>query len=1141
MKKRFGFRLTAILAALMMAISALPAAVIADETFHSTYTAQNGIELITGSDLRIVPAEGTEHAPYLYPGETMQLLAEPADTYTAASWESSDENVASIDGDGLVTAVSPGAVLVTVEEEHGYRQEYQVVVLDSETTYTITYRIQYPDDAFTYVFRKDDKESKAEKPQDASFTEEYKGLIPDSKVSLNSGDFVQTVNYELIGWRAPWGTVYGPGSEYRLSGNLELEAVFGACTLDLVDHEDKTNYYKYGSNYRPIPSDGLRYLGDDGREYFKFMVAANERLNFYYSDFKSENFTTKLLGFKLVPPTKDKNGKVNDPNKGMDQEYLDMFFEPGQLIDLPYRSAYYFQPVYNDVNVYNTVVVIRKKGTLSASYGYSPAYYYYVGQGMLTKDAADLIEAQDVPWGTKGIDGATDEKHYYSTNGYVGDANTYTTSLPEDLYYDIPDMQHILGAVGETVGSQDAYEVIWYKIGRTGKGYTLDGVLKKKDVSHVITVIDTVTGNIAGQVSVEDLAPVNLKTLAEGFKSSYTNFKYKGVYKVPTDDNSQAVKNETVSVDMDFTIYLVYLPKGQQVYHKVRFLDENGNDVYFEQPGVKGLYYQYLAHGASGEEAPHPVKEGYTFRGWYTERNAGGEKFSHQLDQVTQDWTFYAYFTQDLAELTIRKDAPALSEGNFDIRVYGFKPGTKIGNYTADATGAILLKIPVNDQITLTVPAGDYRVEEKLVLADAIKYEASYPGGNTVSLKAGDKATVTVVNKPIIRIEITGDQKEYVYDGTLKTASGYESACADALFDSEKISFSGTDSVSRIETGDYPMGLKEDDFGYTDDRVKAIFIIHDGSLKITPAPPAPETTLASVLIVWDDANDADRVRPEQVVATLIADGVFVDITTISAATGWRATFSGLPILADDVKIVYTWDADTPDEYTLVSNVTEGTNTTITFRHVVPMITLSVRKQWEDGNNANGTRPGNLTVYLTGNGIVYGTVTLSAENGWAASAQAPQRVNGQEVAYQWIEPAVNGYTADNPETDGTETVLTNRFTPQPPPANPDTNPDGGEETAIYTLTIFYEDTEGNQLALPVTGEYTAGEAYNVPSPVIDGYITLEPVVKGEMPARDLTHTVLYLKSLPGQTLVDIGEYETPLGLGDVYVNVGEAFE
>ena len=84
----------------------------------------------------------------------------------------------------------------------------------------------------------------------------------------------------------------------------------------------------------------------------------------------------------------------------------------------------------------------------------------------------------------------------------------------------------------------------------------------------------------------------------------------------------------------------------------------------------------------------------------------------------------------------------------------------------------------------------------------------------------------------------------------------------------------------------------------------------------------------------------------------------------------------------------------------------------------------------------------------------------------------------------------------------------------------------------------------------TETHEEGDAYNVPSPSVPGYICTRPVLSGSMPGYDLVVTVIYIPmededghpTIPrGKRLTVLDDYETPLGLGEVFINVGDCFE
>ena len=65
------------------------------------------------------------------------------------------------------------------------------------------------------------------------------------------------------------------------------------------------------------------------------------------------------------------------------------------------------------------------------------------------------------------------------------------------------------------------------------------------------------------------------------------------------------------------------------------------------------------------------------------------------------------------------------------------------------------------------------------------------------------------------------------------------------------------------------------------------------------------TTSRTVYKVWNDSDNADGLRPTEVVVYLLADGVSIDAATLSEANGWNAMFDNLPVYnADGSAIEY---------------------------------------------------------------------------------------------------------------------------------------------------------------------------------------------------------------------------------------------
>lgn len=91
------------------------------------------------------------------------------------------------------------------------------------------------------------------------------------------------------------------------------------------------------------------------------------------------------------------------------------------------------------------------------------------------------------------------------------------------------------------------------------------------------------------------------------------------------------------------------------------------------------------------------------------------------------------------------------------------------------------------------------------------------------------------------------------------------------------------------------------------------------------------------------------------------------------------------------------------------------------------ISVSLRKEWDDGENIRGLRPASVTVTLS-NGSTY---VLHEGNGWSVTVDhLPAAVDGQPVQYTWLEKPTPGYAMAYALTNGNHTTLINRLW-QPP--------------------------------------------------------------------------------------------------------------
>ena len=298
-----------------------------------------------------------------------------------------------------------------------------------------------------------------------------------------------------------------------------------------------------------------------------------------------------------------------------------------------------------------------------------------------------------------------------------------------------------------------------------------------------------------------------------------------------------------------------------------------------------------------------------------------------------------------------------------------------------------------------------------------------------------------------------------------------------------------------------------------------------------------ETLEVTAYKFWDDDGDAYNTRPADLTLTLYRNGEAMANApapeVVKEEDTWTYVWSRLPV-RDNAGTAYQYDvreeaANIPDSYipsapSVTYRAEDGVIVEITNR--LSVTELTVVKEWVDEAADVAGRP-NVEVTLmnrTENTPAMAPITLTRANNWTATVLVPyQTADGRPIVYEWIEAAVPGYRLSDTLVDGVVTTLVNeRLAPVP--------------EGTFTLTVHYRYLDGTEAAATVTEEYTAGEAYSIGSPVIEGYFANRLVVSGVMPNRDVTVTVLYFK--PGEVIED---YQTALGLGNVYSNLGECLE
>ena len=190
----------------------------------------------------------------------------------------------------------------------------------------------------------------------------------------------------------------------------------------------------------------------------------------------------------------------------------------------------------------------------------------------------------------------------------------------------------------------------------------------------------------------------------------------------------------------------------------------------------------------------------------------------------------------------------------------------------------------------------------------------------------------------------------------------------------------------------------------------------------------PEQTSVNVNKVWNDNNNQDGVRPDEIQVQLVKEvgGQKTEledkIITLSDDNQWKGTFDNLPVYENGEKITYSVKEITISGYSV--NITQNSenNFTITNTHTPGVTSVNVNKVWDDQNDQDGLRPDSIEVELLKNGEPTGNIiTLSEENHWTGTFNdLPIKENGEEIDYTVREiTQIEGYTTEI--TENTETA------------------------------------------------------------------------------------------------------------------------
>ena len=291
----------------------------------------------------------------------------------------------------------------------------------------------------------------------------------------------------------------------------------------------------------------------------------------------------------------------------------------------------------------------------------------------------------------------------------------------------------------------------------------------------------------------------------------------------------------------------------------------------------------------------------------------------------------------------------------------------------------------------------------------------------------------------------------------------------------------------------------------------------------------PEMVDISVSKSWDDSNNQDGKRVGEVEVQLYADGCAVagKVLKLNEGNGWKGTFIELDKYQNGKKISYTVKETTNvDGYTASVSGNAENGYVVTNKYTPDKVNIPVSKSWDDSNNQDGKRVGEVEVqlYADGSAVAGKVLKLNEGNGWKGTFQDLDKYKkGQEIKYTVVETTnVNGYTANVSGSAKDGYVITNIHTPESVniEGTKTWNDNGNADIRPETITINLYANKKLVASKTVTKtddwkwkfadqpKYEKGQEieYTITEDKVDGYITAQGIGNYDVVNTPTTVTV-----------------------------------
>lgn len=184
--------------------------------------------------------------------------------------------------------------------------------------------------------------------------------------------------------------------------------------------------------------------------------------------------------------------------------------------------------------------------------------------------------------------------------------------------------------------------------------------------------------------------------------------------------------------------------------------------------------------------------------------------------------------------------------------------------------------------------------------------------------------------------------------------------------------------------------------------------------------------------IWDDDGENDPQRPESVVVHVYAKQkddskreVIGSPVTVKKDDDWVWTLAidknDEAVKEENFAGEYIVEEEVPDGYTASYEGYDITNK----KTGAKWVTVSGQKTWEDGNNAQLTRPSTIRITLFADGVKKDVQTVSKDSGWKWTfAGLPKYREGtqNEIVYTVTEDPVEGYRSEAKGFNVTNTCI-----------------------------------------------------------------------------------------------------------------------